>query len=90
MLHVQTLMCFGNVALPTGHVTTASFNVSLSSNPLEQGITAEVIANHLQRTNGPLHETIINFVLGTLQTEALEVPGEYVFMHTYFAEQLYG
>lgn len=87
---MEGLMCFDNVPLPAGPLTTASFNVSLLSNPLEQGIPADVIAHHLQHINGPLHETIINFVLGTLQTEALEVPGEYVLLNTYFAERLYG
>ena len=64
-------------------------DVSLLSNPLEQGVTAKVMAE-LQRPNSPLDETVINFRLGTLQTEALAVPGEYLFINSYFAEKMYG
>ena len=87
---MEGLMGSDNVPLPAVPLTTASFNVSPLNNPLERGITTDVIAHHLQHINGPLHETIINFELGTLQTEALEVPWAYVFMNTYFAERLYG
>ena len=62
--------------------------VCLSSNPLEQDITAKVMAE-LQLHYTAIPDAVINFRLGMLQSEALCMPGEYLFLHTSFSLTLF-